>query len=133
MTTKLLPYQAGFAPRHALPPAPKVKRDAPSWLLTLLGLLALDRHTIRAVFRDLRAAWRRSRPQTPAEADEDVTVTLRWLGRAHYGAFPALVIASHLRASTLLVGWIADQARPNKPCALVLEFRAWLAAEGLAA
>lgn len=163
MTTKMLPYQPGFSPRHArttrprelaqigerqhrppgpndpvpptMPPAPPLPRPKPrpgsSWLMTVLGLLALEPGVWRRVFRELRSRWLMARPQSAAQGAAEAYEVSRWLIEVRSPALPPIAL---LRASTLTIGWLREQLRPDPPVHdLVLYFRLWCLAEGISA
>lgn len=150
MTTKILPYSRDFAPRHAAPRPVRVRaprQPSPFLNLVLTGLALLllvmvDGNTRRPALRDLRSRWRMSRPQTAADADQEASDATVWFsalygedrpvhrGRDRRPAPPVAV----LRTSTLVVGWIAEQTRPDRYVVpdLVTWFRLWCLSEGIA-
>jgi len=117
MTTKILPYRPGHTAAHARPRART--RYAP---------LRRMRDTWSAVFQGLRDQLGLLHQQTAAEADASLIEVQVWMLSVRPPRAPA--VAASLRASTLAVGWLVEQGRQR--CPLVMEFRAWMVAEGLA-
>lgn len=151
MTTKITPYRDGFEPKHAAPRPARIRatRSPSPYLnmvivgLALLVLVVVDGNTRRPALRDLRSRWRMSRPQTAADADREASDATLWFSAIHGAEHPlahrgknrrpAPPIA-RLRTSTLVVGWIAEQARPDRYVVpdLVTWFRLWCLSEGIA-
>jgi hypothetical protein len=134
MTVKTGPYPAGFSPRHAGKSWRKQYRDpvrVPPWLRSLGLALSLDRDTWTRVLGGLRDQLGLLHAQTPAEADADLIEVQAWMLSVRTDRIQVVALSARLRTSTLALDWLVGRVR-RETCPLVLEFRQWMLAEGLA-